>query len=117
MAMREVCVTASQLLRASDALDEMTAQDLKFPLDVAYRLLIMRRSVSEAEEYVMERMGRIVDIGGELTDEEKVIADAVMSTQIRLEIPSVKVSEVTNNKEAEASIGAVDALLPLLKGK
>ena len=115
MALREVCLTAGQIFEASDALEAIRGQDLKFQVDVAYRLHRIWMAVEDAEKYLIERIGQTVGMDrDELTDEEIALTNVIMAAQIRLDVPSVKVEELLSSGEVMLSMSDIEAILPLL---
>jgi len=113
--MKSVTMTLMELMKVSDAMTELIECEEKFPIGVAYRLARINSIVKEAESFTMDRFGKVVDLNKEnLTDDERDIVDALMATQIRIDVPDITESEILSGEGVNISIGDIASLLPLM---
>jgi hypothetical protein len=105
---KKVTMKASKIFMLDKVFYELEEQKTKFPLNVGYAVYKMGKQVSEAAEYISDRLFSLIDSErmrmGTMTDEEQIIYNAVMESEIDLKPFGIRKDEFFENKEAVLSL-------------
>ena len=100
---KKVTMKASKIFMLDKVFYELEEQKTKFPLNVGYAVYKMGKQVSEAAEYISDRLFSVIDSErmrmGTMTDEEQIIYNAVMESEIGLKPFDISKDEFFENKE------------------
>lgn len=105
---KKVTMKASKIFMLDKVFYELEEQKTKFPLNVGYAVYKMGKQVSEAAEYISDRLFSVIDSErmrmGTMTDEEQIIYNAVMESEIDLKPFDISKDEFFENKEVVLSL-------------
>ena len=105
---KKVTMKASSVFMLDKVFYELEEQKTKFPLNVGYAVYKMGKQVSEAAEYISNRLFSVIDSErmrmGTMTDEEQIIYNAVMESEIDLKPFDISKDEFFENKEVALSL-------------
>ena len=112
-------MTASKVFMLDKIFYDLEEQQTKFPLNVGYAVHKMAKQVSEAAEYVSDRLFAVIDSErmrlGNMTDEEQIIYNTVMESEIDIKPFDISKDEFFENKEVAVSlqeIAYIEELFP-----
>lgn len=115
--MGQIKIKASKVFVLDNALYELEEQQTKFPLNVGYAVHKMSKQISEISEYISNRLFAVIDEErmrlGNMTDEEQVIYNTLMDSEVWIEPFDITKEELFDNKEVALAlheIAAVDEL-------
>ena len=105
---KKVTMKASSVFMLDKVFYELEEQKTKFPLNIGYAVYKMGKQVSEAAEYISNRLFSVIDSErmrmGTMTDEEQIIYNAVMESKIDLKPFDISKDEFFENKEVVLSL-------------
>ena len=105
---KKVTMKASKIFMLDKVFYELEEQKTKFPLNIGYAVYKMGKQVSEAAEYISNRLFSVIDSErmrmGTMTDEEQIIYNAVMESEIDLKPFDISKDEFFDNKEVVLSL-------------
>lgn len=105
---KKVTMKASKIFMLDKVFYELEEQKTKFPLNVGYAVYKMGKQVSEAAEYISNRLFSVIDSErmrmGTMTDEEQIIYNAVMESEIDIKPFDINKDEFFENKEVALSL-------------
>ena len=105
---KKVTMKTSKIFMLDKVFYELEEQKTKFPLNVGYAVYKMGKQVSEAAEYISNRLFSVIDSDrmrmGTMTDEEQIIYNAVMESEIDLKPFDISKDEFFENKEVMLSL-------------
>ena len=91
-------LTTSQVLELSDAVDILFEQDIKYPIDVAYKLFKLKKNLNEVSEYIIDNITRVIpklkDENTEINENEKNIYQAILNYPIEIETCGLEREEI-----------------------
>lgn len=99
---------ASKVFMLDDIFYKLTSQDTKFPLKIGYAVYKMARQISEAAEYIGNRLCSVIDEKrmrlGDLTDDEQLVYKAVMDSDIDIKPFEISKDELFRNDEVSLTL-------------
>ena len=102
---------ASKVFILDSIFYKLDEQQTKFPLNVGYAVYKMGKQISEAAEYLSNRLFSVIDQDrmrlGNLTDEEQLIYNAVMDSEINIEPFAISRKELFDNKDVELTLSEI----------
>lgn len=105
---KKVTMTASKVFMLDKIFYDLEEQQSKFPLNVGYAVHKMAKQVSEAAEYISDRLFAVIDSErmrlGNMTDEEQIIYNTVMNSEIGIKPFDISKDEFFENKEVVVSL-------------
>lgn len=105
---KKVTMKASSVFMLDKVFYELEEQKTKFPLNIGYAVYKMGKQVSEAAEYISNRLFSVIDSErmrmGTMTDEEQIIYNAVMESEIDIKPFDISKDEFFENKEVALSL-------------
>jgi hypothetical protein len=91
-------LTTSQVLELSDAVDILFEQDIKYPIDVAYKLFKLKKNLNEASEYIIDNITRVIpklkDENSEINEDENVLYQTILNYPIEIETCGLERNEL-----------------------
>lgn len=104
-------VKACDVYGIDKALYNLVEQQVKLPLNIGYAVYKMYKQVSDAAEYIAERLTCVIDEErmrlNQLTEDESAIYNAVMQSEIDIVPFSISREELFGNKEVELSLSEI----------
>lgn len=96
---------------------KLTEQQSQFPIDVGFRLFKISKIFDEVEEFVFNLMNITFNDFQfeEMTDEQKMFFEKVMTQQIELEYDKIPLSVFENNDKLKLTIEEIGYLSIILK--
>ena len=105
---------ASNVFMLDNIFYRLEEQQTKFPLNVGYAVHKMAKQVSEAAEYVSNRLFAVIDSErmrlGNMTDEEQIIYNAVMDSEIDIQPFTITKEELFDNKEVALTLKEIESV-------
>lgn len=105
---KKVTMKASSVFMLDKVFYELEEQKTKFPLNIGYAVYKMGKQVSGAAEYISNRLFSVIDSErmrmGTMTDEEQIIYNAVMESEIDIKPFDISKDEFFENKEVALSL-------------
>lgn len=115
--MGQIKLKAEKVFALDKAFYDLNEQNHKFPLNVGYEVYKMAKQMSEVADFLSMRLFAVIDserMGlNQLTDEERVIYNAVMQSEVYIDPFNVSKEEFFSNSDAEMTlrgIGYIDEL-------
>lgn len=91
-------LTVDQVLKMSDAVDALFDEHIKYQINVAYRLYLLKKELNEMSEYIVERIFTVIpklkDDNVELNDEENIIYQTILSSPIEIDTFNLTRAEI-----------------------
>ena len=116
-------LTVDQALKASDAIDELFTQHIKYQINVAYKLYQLKRELNEISEYavarIIEVLPKLKETDSELSENEQLLYQTILSSQIEVNLHEVTredvycIDEKTEGEKPEIELGLIENLEPL----
>ncbi len=101
-------IKASKIFTLDNALYELEAQNVKLPLTVGYAVHKMSEQISHVADYISSRLFSVIDENrmrcGDMTDEEKVIYDTLMDSEVWITPFEISKEELFSNSDAKVGL-------------
>jgi len=101
-------ITVDQALKASDTIDKLFDEHIKYPINVAYKLYQLKKELNEISEYtvkrIMEVLPKLKETNCELTENEQLLYQTILNSPIEVNIHGLTRDDVyctTVKKEIE----------------
>ena len=106
-----------QTFETNKVIFKLIQQQTKFPISIGLKLYKIAKIFDEIEEYVFNIMDMTFENFNimEMTDEQKILFDKIMSEEIEVEIDKVPLSCFENNEKVMLTIDEIDKLSIILK--
>lgn len=107
-----------RFIECNRSLEKLILQNLSYPIRTAYSLIRAKRSLDEAIEYVMERLGLICggDVDFEnLTDEQNIVLNTLLSQEIEVDLPDIDIEHITNVDNVSLTPSDIENILFLFE--
>ncbi len=109
-----------EILDIKSAIDTLMENNDKFTIDVGFRICQFERHLTEIEDYVFERLFKVIDEKkiefGEMNEEEMIIYQSVMETEMTIETFDLKKDDLKCS-DLEMNINEIKALTKLFDEK
>lgn len=108
-------VTANDVFEIERALDTVLEGHLKLPLNLALKLVKIRREVSEITDYVTTRVCELIpkiaspQLAG-LTDQERLLYGGIMASQVELENYDITEEDFSGAHEMLVELGTAEKI-------
>lgn len=116
-------ITVDQALKASDAIDELFTEHIKYQINVAYKLYQLKKELNEISEYtvsrVIEVLPKLKENDTELSESEQLLYQTILSSPIEVNVHGVTrddvycINEKTEVEKPEIELGLIENLEPL----
>jgi len=108
-------MAANDVFEVEKALDVVMEEHLKLPLNLALKLVKIKREVSETASYIASRVVEIIPkIGGagvnELTDQEKFLYSGVMASQVEVDTHGLAESDFSDIADVLVELGVAEKI-------
>lgn len=105
------------IIKANAALERLIAQQIEYPINVAYKIYCLKKNIDDIERYVYDRMALLfgADFGNkEMTEEQETIYNALMASdmEIQVNIPS---KEELLSGDANLTVDDLSTILEFLE--
>lgn len=98
-------------------LTKILGQQSKFNINLAYRLYKLRKKLDEIEGFAMERFETLFGNGFDserLTENERMVYNTILSTEIDEELPKISFVELMNELEIKVDVEDIGYLEKVL---
>ena len=110
-----------EILDAKAAIDTLMENNEKFNLKTGFKLCQIEQRLSEMEDYIFERLFKVIDEKkielGEMNEEEMVIYQSVMETEMEVELFGLTRDELINGSDIKIDLNEIKALTKLFDEK
>lgn len=110
-----------EILDAKAAIDTLMENNEKFNLKIGFKLCQIEQRLSEMEDYIFERLFKVIDEKkielGEMNEEEMVIYQSVMETEMEVELFGLTRDELINGSDIKIDLNEIKALTKLFDEK
>ena len=116
-------LTIDQALKASDAIDELFEEHIKYQINVAYKLYQLKKHLNEISEYTINRiievLPKLKENNTELSETEQLLYQTILSSPIEVNIQGLThddiycVNEKTEKEKPEIELRLIENLEPL----
>lgn len=111
-------ITINDFLYIFGEIENLYKQDLRFNTNVALKLLKFYKEADEIYSYILNRiktlLPSLMDEGHILTDDERLIYESILLTQIEINNYGLTVDELTVGNDAVIGIASLEKLLQIL---
>lgn len=110
-------IKAREAFRLEESLNELYDQDIKFPINVGFKLTQIRRELSEINSYISSRLvlaiPNVVEDTKSMTNEQIILYNSILDSQIDIETHDIKADDILLNNEVNVNMKVVEGLSPL----
>lgn len=116
-------LTIDQALKASDAIDELFEEHIKYQINVAYKLYRLKKHLNEISEYAINRiievLPKLKENDTELSETEQLLYQTILSSPIEVNIQGLTrddiycVNEKAEKEKPEIELRFIENLEPL----
>lgn len=116
-------LTVDQALKASDAVDLLFTEHIKYKINVAYKLYQLKNELNQISEYtvnrIVELLPKLKDSNSELSESEQLLYQTILNSPIEVNIHGLTRNEVycLNDKQdiekPEIELSLIENLEPL----
>ena len=116
-------LTIDQALKASDAIDELFTEHIKYQINVAYKLYQLKKELNEVSEYtvarIIEVLPKLKENDTELSENEQLLYQTILSSQIEVNVHGLTrddvycINEKPEVEKPEIELGLIENLEPL----
>lgn len=108
-------ITANDVFEVERALNIVMDEHIKLPLNIALKLVKVKRELSDITEYVASRIVELIPKigkpdGTDLTDQEKFLYSGVMTSQVEVDNQDVVYTDFSDACEILVELGVADKL-------
>ena len=91
-------LTTNQVLELSDAVNTLFNENIKYPINTAYKLFKLKKDLNDVSDYII---GRVVELipklkeeNAELSEEENIIYQTILNSPIDIETYGLECEDV-----------------------
>ena len=116
-------LTVDQALKASDAVDELFIQHIKYQINVAYKLYQLKKELNEISEYTVKRiielLPKLKDNKEELSENEVLLYQTILNSPIEVNLHGLTRDDVycfnedCSTEKPEIELSLIENLEPL----
>lgn len=116
-------LTVDQALKASDAVDELFVQHIKYQINVAYKLYQLKKELNEISEYTVKRiielLPKLKDNKEELSENEVLLYQTILNSPIEVNLYGLTHDDVycfnenRDTEKPEIELSLIENLEPL----
>ena len=116
-------LTVDQALKASDAVDELFIQHIKYQVNVAYKLYQLKKELNEISEYTVKRiielLPKLKDNKEELSENEVLLYQTILNSPIEVNLHGLTRDDVycfnenRDTEKPEIELSLIENLEPL----
>ena len=81
-------IKVEQVFRLLDAIDELCNQHIKYPINIAYKLIQFKNQLNDIEKYTLDRIVGIIpniaDGAVDLNADENLLYQSIMASEIEI---------------------------------
>ena len=107
-----------KFIEANRSLEKLVSQNNEYPIKTAYKLIITKKLLDEAIDYVMSRFtdvcGGNVDFEN-LTDSQNAVLNEILSQDMEIELPDINPEDIFTSEKITVSTTDVENILYLLR--
>lgn len=103
----EQTIKIKDAFKLNSVIYKIIKQQVNISASNAFSLYKLHKNLNEIENFVFERISLIYGDNFDfynMSDEQKVVYDAVMNSDITLDVPNINVDELTNNDKLQMKI-------------
>ena len=82
-------LNTNQVLELNDAVNILFEEEIKFPINTAYKLFKLKNNLNEISDYIINRIVELIpklkEENPELTEEETIIYQTILNSPIEIE--------------------------------
>lgn len=97
-------ITIDQALRLNDAVDVLFEQNMKYQINVGYRLYQLKSELNDITNYVINRMVEVIpkikEENAELNENERLLYQAILNSPIEIDTFGLNRDEVYMTNES-----------------
>lgn len=97
-------ITIDQALRLNDAVDVLFEQNIKYQINVGYRLYQLKSELNDITNYVINRMVEVIpkikEENAELNENEQLLYQAILNSPIEIDTFGLNRDEVYMTNES-----------------
>lgn len=112
-------IKAREAFKVEEALNELCDQDLKFPLNIGFKLMKIKKEISELNGYVSSRLvlaiPNLLEDTNNLTNEQIILYNSILDTPVEIETQDLTEEELYSNSEIKISLKVIENLSPLFE--
>lgn len=108
-----------QVIKSNRSLDVLISQQGLYNINIAYKLYKVKKELDDIENYAFERLSSIcpnIDLNN-LSDNELLIYNNIINSQIELNIPILTEDELLSSDEIKLSVEDIDNILNIFVEK
>lgn len=109
--MGQIKLKAEKVFALDRTFYELEEQNHKFPLKIGYEVYKMAKQMSEVADFLSKRLFAVIDSErmhlNQLTDDERVIYNAVMESEVYIDPFNVSKDEFFSNSDVEATLSEI----------
>ena len=110
-------IQARQAFRIEEALNVLYDHDVKFPLNIGFKLMKIKNEISELNSYVSSRLvtliPNLVEDTNSLTNEQIILYNTILDTPIEFDTQDLSEEDIFSNGEVKTNLKVIDNLTPL----
>lgn len=107
-------ITVGQLLVIQDVLDKLNSQHVEFNINTSIKLNKLKKDVDYMCSYIIDRMVTVIpNINSReqtLTDEESVLYNTILSSDVELDNQGLVLEDITVNKTVKLDMDMAEHL-------
>lgn len=108
-----------KILKVNRTIETLLEQHISYPINVGYKIFQLKKELDNIEKYIIERLSMLCPnfFTNDMTEEEKIIYETILSSEIELNNINITIEEITNNNEVKTTLEDIENLMLLFNEK